>query len=398
MSFIRKLNGWLRAQKRKISYEIRHRNIEKMPLKAGGQKPRILYFTVAYPTFSESYMHDEIDALRDEFDIRIIALKKTARPRKRAFEFTLINYSAPCLVYAPFEKVNLAFSDTNQVDALKEISQVIEEFKPDYLHAHYLGMGVLAAELSNRHNIPFTVRTHSMDVLNEPAEKLAAYSFFLNSATQCRRVLAFNHSVERLSCAGLKENLLHPCWPVLKHSAFDKVGVQRANTKVLCCGPAVKKKRHRDVVDLGKLLPSHEVHLYAEGPTLLDTREYNMAQGQPIQIKYSDPEHMPTVYAGYDWLVYPSDTELNKVGLPLGVAEAMAAGLGVCWQRLPGRESEQLEFLGGAGFLFDSIAEVPELLATPYSEEKRNAGFAAARRYDIQKHKHLLADIWSENG
>ena len=94
---------------------------------------------------------------------------------------------------------------------------------------------------------------------------------------------------------------------------------------------------------------------------------------------------MPAVYPEHDWLVYPSCTKINKVGLPCAIAEAQAAGLGVCWQELPGRRQEQLDFLGGGGFLFHSIDEVPSIIARPYPEVMRQAGFEAARRCDIEQ-------------
>src|SRR5215208_399812 len=77
-----------------------------VPLPTGRGKPRILYFIVAYPTFSETYMHEEIASLSRDFDIRIITYRKTTRPRSRAWEHTVIEYKAPCLVYGNIEEVN----------------------------------------------------------------------------------------------------------------------------------------------------------------------------------------------------------------------------------------------------------------------------------------------------
>jgi hypothetical protein len=136
--------------------------------------------------------------------------------------------------------------------------------------------------------------------------------------------------------------------------------------------------------------------LYADGPQLQWVRRYNEANGNPIRITYADPDDMPDVYPQYDWIVYPSDPEINKVGLPVALAEALASGIGVCWQELPGRRDEQLEFLGGAGYLFASIDEVPGIVSRPYPEEKRLAGYEAARRCDIERTKSLLSDAWPE--
>ena len=39
-------------------------------------KPRILYILPHYPQISERYMQVEINALRDEYEIKIISLKE----------------------------------------------------------------------------------------------------------------------------------------------------------------------------------------------------------------------------------------------------------------------------------------------------------------------------------
>lgn len=387
--------SWNRVTRKVDSMLDRKPKLVSLPANRG--KPRILYFIVAYPTFSESYMHEEIEALSKDFDIRIISYTASERPRKTAFDFDFIKYESPCLVYAPFPKVNLDFDDPEQVAFLERVDKVIEEFKPDMLHAHYMGLGVLCAKLAERHKIPFTLRSHSMDVLNEPDAKLDAYSQIISSPW-CKRVLAFPHSVERLSSHGMNPDLLEPCWPIINFDAFHRPKKREPTNKIMCCGPAIKKKVHREFVDLANTMrdTKWKFHLYAYGPMIWDTRDYNTEMNYPVSFKYADPTQMPDVYTKYDWLVYPSHQKINKVGLPCGVAEAMAAGIGVCWQELPGRRQEQLDFLGGAGFLFKSIEDVPAILANPYPEEKRQAGFVAAKRFDIQGHKHLLADVWVE--
>jgi hypothetical protein len=166
----------------------------------------------------------------------------------------------------------------------------------------------------------------------------------------------------------------------------------------MCCGPAIPKKAHSDFIDLAAMMRGRsdlEFDLYSRGFTMGATRAYNAEQGNAVRLRYADPEDMPGVYPHYDWLVYTSDPQINKVGLPVGIAEAQASGIGVCWQALPGRREEQLDYLGGAGFLFESLDELPEILSRPYPNAMRLQGFEAARRSDIEGHKHLLADVWS---
>ena len=60
----------------------------------------------------------------------------------------------------------------------------------------------------------------------------------------------------------------------------------------------------------------------------------------------------------------------------------------------PGDYAEQLDFLGGGGFLYKTLDEIPEILSQPYPEAMRQAGFEAAKRCDIESHKHLLSEVW----
>lgn len=361
------------------------------------RRPRVLYFIVAYPNFSETYMHEEIRSLVGQYDIRIITYKASGRSRRDYFPYELIRYTDPCLVYSGIEKINREMSSPTQEAFLQKVVAVLQEFKPDAMHGHYLGLALLLRKLAERHAIPFTLRTHSMDVLSEPREKLAALCDAANSPW-CRRVLAFPASRERLIGAGLLAEKVVSCWPVVNFARFHRPDRRPATGRVMCAGPAIRKKAHGDFVDLAARMRGSglKFDLYAQGPHLKVTQLKNQSLGNVVNITYADPDDMPDVYPRYDWLVYPSDTGINKVGLPVAIAEAQAAGLGVCWQELPGRRDEQLEFLGGGGFLFRSIDEVPAILSRPYPEEMRLCGLQAAKRCDIEQHKGLLSEVWRQ--
>lgn len=373
----------------------RSKRRQPAPERQPGAKPRVLYFIVSYPTFSETYMHEEIRSLQDRFDVRIITYKESRSPRREAYDFDVIPYEDPCLVYGAIEHINVRFRRGSQKAFLDRVDAVIEEFQPDILHGHYFGMALLLRRLSERHGIPFTIRTHSMDVLSEPRKKLEANCRAANTEW-CARVLSFPANRERLLERGLKEEKVVDCWPVLNFARFYRPEPRPRTGRVMCAGPAIPKKAHKEFVDLADLMRGSGLtfDLYADGPSLEATKEHNTALGGPVNITYADPDDMPDVYPQYDWLVYPADRAINKVGLPVAICEAQASGLGVCWQELPGRRDEQLEFLGGGGFLFRSIEEVPQILSRPYPEEMRQAGFAAARRCDIEATKHLLSDAW----
>jgi len=362
------------------------------------RRPRVLFFIVSYPTFSETYMHEEIRSLLPDYEIKIVTYKKSAYPRANPFPYEIVEYEDSCLVYGPIEKAKPEFEDTSQRVFLHKIFEIVREFQPDLMHAHYLGLGLLLRKVAEQFEIPFTIRTHSMDILSEPPNKLEAMTEAANSRC-CLRVLAFPASRLRLIERGLRPDKVVSCWPVVNFAKFYNPQKRPSIRRVMCAGPAIPKKAHHDFVDLAVMMrgSGYTFDLYARGSQLdKHTRPYNEKANNPINILYRDPDDMPAVYAEHDWLVYPSCTKINKVGLPVAIAEAQAAGLGVCWQELPGRRQEQLDFLGGGGFLFSSMHEVPTIITQPYPEEMRQAGFKAARRCDIQEHKKLLTSAWDK--
>jgi hypothetical protein len=47
-----------------------------------------------------------------------------------------------------------------------------------------------------------------------------------------------------------------------------------------------------------------------------------------------------------------------------------------------------------AGFLCKSMSEIREIVAKPFPEERREAGFELAPRSDIRKHVAVLTELW----
>jgi glycosyltransferase involved in cell wall biosynthesis len=370
------------------------RRSRRRPL-AAGEKPRILYFIAKYPQFSETYMHEEIAAVADDFDLKIVTYNATKFPRAQSFPYEVVEYADPCLVYAPFHKIDVAFRSPTQREFLRRIDGIIDDFQPTVLHAHYFGLALLLRNLARRHRLPYTLRTHSMDMLSEPEEKLQALCDAVRDSW-CQRVLTFPPFRGTLTGRGVPSEKVVGCWPVVNFARFHRPERRAPTGGVLCAGPATPKKGHTTFIDLAALMRDSGLRfdLYARGVSLGATTRYNAEHGDPVTITYADPDEMADVYPRYDWLIYPGNPRINKIGFPVGIAEAQASGLGVCWQELPGRREEQLEFLAGGGFVFRTVEELPAILGRPYPEEMRQRGFENARRCDIQGHKGLLTEVW----
>lgn len=66
----------------------------------------------------------------------------------------------------------------------------------------------------------------------------------------------------------------------------------------------------------------------------------------------------------------------------------------MCVQTTPERRREYEDYLGGGGFVFESIDEVPGIISQPYPEQMRLLGLENAKKCDIETHKHLLSHVW----
>jgi hypothetical protein len=343
-------------------------------------------------------MHEEMRAVAGDVDFKIITYRVSPYPRRAPFPYEVIRYEDACLVYDPLEKIDRGFGSPSQQLFLERVGEAIERFQPDVLHAHYFGLALLLENLAQRHRTPFTVRTHSFDVLSEPPERIAALCEAANSPW-CLRLLAYPAFRNQLIQAGLQPEKVVSSWPVITFRRFYRPERRSPTGRIMCAGPAIPKKAHREFVDLAASMRESGLRfdLFARGGSdLAKTRAYNESLGNPVQITYADPDDMQDIYPLYDWLVYPADRNINKVGLPVAIAEAQAAGVGVCWQELPGRRAEQLEFLADAGYLFQSIEEVPPIIAKPYPEKMRLRGLENARKCDIEGHVGLLTKVWAK--
>jgi hypothetical protein len=104
------------------------------------------------------------------------------------------------------------------------------------------------------------------------------------------------------------------------------------------------------------------------------------------------PEAMAAEYKNHRWLVCTDDVDAPAAGWPVAIAEAQAAGVGIC---MPALRPDLAHYIGeGAGILYDTIDELPAIVSGPVPDEMRERGFEQARKSDIDGHKHLLTDLW----
>ena len=273
-----------------------------------------------------------------------------------------------------------------------ELKSEIDAFKPDVIHGHYLVTTDVLALASEMAGVPFTVRTHSFDVLSNPAD-VGRWTQFVNRSS-CLAVLCFPFLRTTLAAAGVDESKLVECWPVVDYRRFYDTSPN--GEEVINSGACLPKKNMESYIRLAALVPQRRFNLYPIGYFSEEIADFNRSQGSPVHIhRPVEPYRMAEVYKRNQWLVYSMNPDVPTVGWPLSIAEAQAAGVGVAVQRIrPDIET----YVGEAGYVFDTLEEAAEIVASPFSEERRQVGFRHAKRSDVSEHIRLLWDVWAKGG
>ncbi|MEA2720183.1 MAG: hypothetical protein QOJ39_2047 [Candidatus Eremiobacteraeota bacterium] len=328
-------------------------------------KPRVMYIVRNFPQISQTYIRSEIEALQADYEISVITLTNPNVPYTRCVPFRMMSDPA-------------------------EVWEAIEDFRPDVLHSHYLNQSEMYEPLIARGlNVPFTIRAHSFDTLTGDSP-LARQAAPVINHELCLGVLSFPFTRPILEAAGIASEKIVDSYPVVNYPMFyDRSPNGEA---VMNIGAAIPKKRMEDFVDLAAQLPGIEFDLYAVGHIVHQLHEYNASKGTAVKIMPPiEPDEMPREYKKHRWLVYTASRELATVGWPMAVAEAQAAGVGVC---MPNLRPDLKAYVGDAGYIYDSIAELPGIVTKPVPDEMRELGFQQAKKSDIFEHKRVLTDIW----
>jgi Glycosyltransferase Family 4 len=354
---------------------------------------KILYVLYEYPQLSQTYIKTEIEALKARHEVEIISL------------------GPPDLAYQNHQPFQVFSS-------LKEIVTKIHAFKPDVIHSHWLQMAPVLYKIARKTKVPYTIRAHSFDVLSTPFKptlkdylsrcslrylidsfklKHLYWRFNLGEIhpsinnPYCLGILAFPFARSILTQLGVKPHQIIDCYPVIDYAKFVNDAPNGAG--VMNVGACIPKKKMENFIDLSLLVPSRKFTLYSIGYQSKKIAEYNESKGSPVEVLDAiEPDLMPVEYKKNQWLVYTADFVSNTVGWSVSVAEAQAAGVGVCF---PNLREDLNGYLGGAGILYDSIHDIAEIIKQDVPTEMREKGFEVAKRSDIQTHLHLLESLWA---
>lgn len=334
------------------------------------ERPRILYLLREFPQISQTYIKTELEALDDRYDVKVLSLQQVdiAEPEHRPFEL------------AP------------QMD---QILKVIREFKPKLIHTHYMIMGNLTGQVAEAAGLPFTLRSHSFDVLETGGaharpEWVSTRDYVRRD--NCLAVLCFPFLRAPLTEFGVPADKLVDVPPVIAFERFHDEGPN--GPAIMNMGAVRPKKQMQDFVELSRLLPQKQFNLYAMGYNVDQLRAYSESRQGPLNfVPPLSHNAMPAEYKKHEWLVYTAHPSMKSVGWPMAVAEAQAAGVGVCLAHI---RPDLKDYVGEAGYLYTDLAKVRELISGPVPQAMRKAGFEQAKKSDIRGHIHKLTDVWDK--
>ena len=342
-------------------------------------KQKLLFLFHTYPQNSQTYILEEVNAIYD-LDLYDILILSGEPPNGHAHN------------HKPY----------SLIENVEDMVSKAIEFNPDIIHTHYIHMIPLVETISRKCDACYTIRCHSYDVLGSPYAPINILCSMAKSK-RCLRILTFPLTSKILLDNGVPSEKVVECFPVINYDRFavdpDIPHIQ--TNSILNVGAAIKKKKYKDFIDLAILMNENTqndktFNLYALGYFVDDLKRYNRENGGFVNFHSVEPEEMKNVYTSNDWLIYTADETMPTVGWPLAIAEAQASGIGIIWKNIPGREEFSKQYLGGAGFLFDDISEIPNIIKNGYPDSMRRIGIEHAKKCDIKETIHLLTDIWNE--
>jgi glycosyltransferase involved in cell wall biosynthesis len=338
------------------------------PVRGKASRPRVLIVAMHYPQLSQTYIKSELKALRGDYEIKVVA---TSVPNIKDPE------------HLPFERI----------ENFEQMIEVVRSFRPTVIHGHYLVQARLLSALAALTDTPFTIRAHSFDAIVTETRRpkhLDSLTAVLDFE-HCLGILALPFTRPFLESSGLPATLIVDAPPVVDFHHF----YNRANngTGIMNIGACLAKKRMEDFVELAARMPSLEFDLYPIGYDTATISALNAERGGRLNVHEPRPfSSMPAVYKKHDWLVYTACPELKTVGWPMAVAEAQASGVAVCMAHI---RADLIDYVGDAGYLYESISEVEQIIDQAPPAPMREAGFDRARSWDIKTDIHLLTDLWA---
>ena len=324
---------------------------------------KILLLYKGYPRISHTYQSDEAEELNKTNNIMIIS-----------FDWELLTIADNSLPYL--------FSH-NPLNLLNDI----KKFKPDFIHSHYLDTFDICKKLSKMlNNLPFTIRSHSFDILKDDYKIPKSLVSQINLTNSCQSIKVFPEFYNKLLSFGIKKEKLISSYPCINIKRFNLPNIPNGKN-IMSGGAFLKKKNIADFILLSKkikkIYPEKEITYYSviEEPLYFNEMDkLNKENGNPVIFKTCQPSEMPLEYKKHEWLIYGACPILKTVGNPIMIAEAQASGVGVIMYEL---RSELIEYVTENGYLYKTHDEILNTISKSFCEIKKENARLLSDRYQI---------------
>ena len=333
---------------------------------------KILLLYKGYPRISHGYQMDEANELVKKHEIMIISFDWEL--------FTKSDKHLPFLYGSPLRE-------------MKKITM----FKPDIIHSHYLDTIDICTELSTRLQIPFTIKSHSFDILKNNFSNCKKYIKQINENTNCLKIIVFPEFIEPLLNIGIKESKLLGMYPTLNIDKFINFEIENG-PHIMSGGAFLPKKNIKGFILLSKKIkevyPDKQITYYSvmENKSYYDEiLNFNKSHNNPVVFLTVQPDKMPLEYKKHQWLIYTACSKEKTVGNPLMIAEAQSSGVGVIMYNL--RETLG-DYITENGYLYNTDENVLEIISTNFDLEKKNNAIELSKRYDIKEKIKDIENIW----
>jgi glycosyltransferase involved in cell wall biosynthesis len=308
---------------------------------------RILYAVENFPQLSETYVTTEIAAMREQgVDVVVWA-----------------EHEAP----VPYQ--------TDVPILHGELNEAIAQVNPHMLHVHILHNALRYAPVAQAAGLSMTVRAHGFEVSEE----------LLRAVTQASAVRAVFQ------------------FPHFMGHAFQSVDATKLRAMTCCFDPnlyfprgtpdhrlvvrtaVASPKKHLDgFIRMAAMCPRHRfvlVPCWSVGyPEHLDElHELNRSLGEPVEILVNRPHAEVAELVQRAGIYLHTHTLQDPYGMPVSIAESMAAGCYIIARRTPASAA----FVADAGKTYDTEAEAAALVLE--TETWTSDQWAAVRLASIER-------------
>lgn len=312
--------------------------------------PRVLYAAFQFPQLSESHVYAEIACMR-----RFGAAVEVWAPEPGA---------------APFAH-DLAVHRGTLADAIRASL-------PDIVHVHWFSVFEENRAALARADVPVTVRGHCFDATPEALAKAL-------QLPNLRRAYLLPGSA---SSALPEDKRIRFVAPIFDSTLFAPAA-RKDRRLVLRASSGLPQNNLRFMLDLAKLLPAHRVvvaitRITGHAEEIAALQAYRAETGSPAEILTDVPRQEMARRFGIAGIYVhtfpaPGAPHPKRLGGPVSIAEAMAAGAYVLVRNLPGLK----DYVGDAGATYRDVEGAAALIRA--TESWSDAQWQAARFRSVER-------------